>query len=290
MKNLWGPHLYLPGNSATFIHHLPLIDIRCVVLDLEDAIPMSQKIQGLQLVKHAISYLRELAPHFIIIVRINRPDIFPELCTQEISTLVSSKPDAICIPFVSSEKEVLFVDELITEAEEKYSIPSGSIALQPMIESSRALINIDQIAGASARNEALALGGADWRDTHGLNRLKSCRELDYVRTCMVTVAAEFELFALDTVFPWFEDAEAYEMDCENSRNIGISGKAIATPAQIEITNRYLKPDDERLAWAKNLLSNLKTEVYFNEARQFYKDRFIDPKIIFQAKKILTYLD
>lgn len=289
IKNLWGPHLYIPSNNVGFIYHVPLLNVRSVVLDLEDATPYSQKSQGRLLIKYAIKYLRDLCPNLIITVRINRPNLLPELCQKEINNIVKFQPNAICIPFVNSANDVICVDEWVTEAEENYKLTVGKIALHPMIESPQGVKNIDLIAAASSRNEALSLGGTDWRETHGISMRRFGKELNYIKTCMISAAAEHKLFVFDTVYPELSDIEGLKGDCQNSRELGIEGKAISTPQQIKIVDEVFRPSKDKIAWASELLAKVEQRILLSRKIYVFDERIIDELIIFQAKKVLAYL-
>jgi citrate lyase beta subunit len=152
-----------------------------------------------------------------------------------------------------------------------------------MLENPRGLANASAIAAASARNEALCLGGEDWAQNSGLTRTRASRELDSVRTAVITTAVEHGLVPIDSVYPWLDDLEGLAEDCRFSRGIGFRGRASTNPRQLAVIQSIYRPDDESLSKARRVLDQLAT-LEVDGASIYLVDGVItDPAAVFQAR-------
>lgn len=250
---------------------------------------MPFKTDGRYLTRNAISYIRSIRPDINICVRVNLSSA-RELQDEDIKTVIQAKPDSIRIPSVSNKYEVEYVDELLTKFEKENKMEIGSIKLHPMIENPQGLKHISDIIQASNRVEAIALGGEDWAYNCGLHRTKEGHELELIKFEMVTVAAEYKILAIDTVFSFLDDTAGLISDCKNSRILGFRARSTINPRQLEIINNAYAPLNEEIEWAKSTLDDL-TEVKFNNTINYVsKGVIVDPLAIYQAKDILNNIN
>ena len=70
--------------------------------------------------------------------------------------------DTIILPKVSSPDHVRWLDLTLTQVERANGLDVGRIGIEPQIEDASGLMNVDAIAGASPRVEALIYGPADF--------------------------------------------------------------------------------------------------------------------------------
>lgn len=288
-KSLWGAHLFVPANNAGFLTKLPIIDVSNIIIDLEYSTKVPYKIDGRFLCKYAISYLRKIRPDIAICVRTN---LFRTgaLFESDVRTIAVSLPDALRIPSVNSAEEVQRADQLITEVETKLGIEIGTIKLHPMIETPLGLKNAADIVCASSRVEALCLGGEDWAYNCGLERTKTGAELDYVKYELVSIASQYSVTPIDSVFLWLDDCKGLEDDCLRSFQIGMKARATTNPRQIHRINQVYKPSDKKISWARNLLEQLE-EVELHGTRHYVSNGVIsDPLAIYQAKQIIRCVE
>ena len=67
-----------------------------------------------------------------------------------------------CCPKVQSAAEVVALDLLLTQVETKAGLPAGHIGIEAQIETTRGLINVEEICAASPRLETIIFGPADF--------------------------------------------------------------------------------------------------------------------------------
>ena len=285
-KKIWGAHLFVPANNSGFIEKLPFINVQNAILDLEWATNYEKKLEGRCFVKYAIKHLRSNNPNLNIAVRINTPST-NKIFVDDLKEIIISEPDIIRIPSVTSKDEVAIAAEIFNNHKERRNKELGT-KLHVMIENPKGFENITEIASASEYIEAICLGGEDWVTNLGMERKKDSRELEFIRSHLVSIAARHSLLAVDSVYPWLDDYDGLKKDSEYSRNIGFVARAIQNPRQIKIVSEIYKPSIEKQEWAKQLLDNLEI-VLDNKTKLFVSEgKIIDPVAVEQAKIVNSY--
>ena len=66
------------------------------------------------------------------------------------------------LPKVQSAAEVVALDLLLTQVEIKAGLPAGHIGIEAQIETTRGLINVEEICAASPRLETIIFGPVDF--------------------------------------------------------------------------------------------------------------------------------
>ena len=70
--------------------------------------------------------------------------------------------DELMLPKVQSAAEVVALDLLLTQVEKKCGLPAGHVGIEAQIETTRGLINVEEICAASPRLETIIFGPADF--------------------------------------------------------------------------------------------------------------------------------
>jgi citrate lyase subunit beta/citryl-CoA lyase len=123
-----------------------------------------------------------------------------------------------------------------------------------MIESARALLRCEEIALASTRIAALALGGEDYAADLGVARTPAANELEYARRVVIHCAAAYGLQALDGIYTTLHDEAGLIADASYARSIGMKGKYVIHPEQVEPVNRVFSPTAQELEAARKIVS------------------------------------
>src|SRR5439155_12039223 len=69
--------------------------------------------------------------------------------------------DEVMLPKVPSAAEIVALDLLLTQVEQKAALPVGHIGVEAQIETARGIINVEEICAASPRLETIILGPVD---------------------------------------------------------------------------------------------------------------------------------
>lgn len=241
--------LYASGASPVNLLQARFYNEDCLVYDLEDSVPLAEKDAARHLVYNLIKYQRPAGKY--VIVRVN--GIYSEYIDEDLEAAVRCRPDAIRIPKVEYAKEVKRIDERISEIEEAAGIEHGSIELWCNIESYLGVLNAQEIATASERVVALALGAEDFTASMRSTRTKAGAEIFYARNAVLMACRFAGVEAVDAVFSDINDIEGLKNDVALTKNLGFDGKTVVHPRQIDVVNAAFTPSAKEIRYAKRVL-------------------------------------
>lgn len=241
--------LYASGASPVNLLQARFYNEDCLVYDLEDSVPLAEKDAARLLVYNLIKYQRPAGKY--VIIRVN--GIYSEYIDEDLEAAVRAKPDAIRIPKVEYGKEVKRIDERITAIEKEAGIEPGSIELWCNIESYLGVLNAQEIATASPRVVALALGAEDFTASMRSQRTKAGAEIFYARNAVLMACRYAGVEAVDAVFSDINDIEGLKEDVALTKNLGFDGKTVVHPRQIDVVNAAFTPSAKQIRYAKRVL-------------------------------------
>lgn len=244
--------LYAGGTSPSKIIQAGFYNEDCLVYDLEDSVSPTEKDAARLLVYHAIRDHRPKDKY--ILIRVN--GIYSEELDEDLEAAVRAQPDAIRIPKVEYAEEVKGIDAKITAIEKKAGLPAGGIKLWCNIESYLGVINAQEIAKASPRMAAMALGGEDFTASMNAQRTKSGWEIFYARNAILMACRCAGISAQDAVFSDINDPEGLMRDLEMTRTLGFDGKTCIHPRQIDAVNACFTPSEKEIRNALRVLRTL----------------------------------
>lgn len=150
--------LFTPGNHARRVEKVFQTGADAVILDLEDAVAISEKEATRALVVEAFS--RRLDSSCLRYVRVNGLDT--PYSEADVAACVGPWLHGVVLPKVESAEQLCMLDERITRAEKAAGLDTGSIDLMPIIETARGVECANDIALAVPRVSRLAFGGGDY--------------------------------------------------------------------------------------------------------------------------------
>lgn len=250
--------LAVPGSNEKMVAKAAASKADHVFIDLEDAVAPSEKAASRAKVVKALTTLDWQGKTRC--VRIN--DLTTKYAYEDIIEVVTGARehiDTIMIPKVMSGKDVYFVATLLGQIEENIGLEKR-IGIEILIEEAEGLQNIEEIASADPRVEALMLGVADLSaslhiDLDKADSPDSAYPGDLwhyarFRLCMAARAAGID--AIDGPFPNFRDNETYTAHCRSALALGFNGKWAIHPAQIEPALEVFTPTAEEIAKARRI--------------------------------------
>lgn len=160
--------MYAGGTSPVKMIQAGFYNEDCLVYDLEDSVSAGEKDAARFLVYNAVKYQRPKDKY--ILIRVN--GIYSKELDEDLEAAMRAQPDAIRIPKVEYAEEVQRIDAKMTAIEEKAGLPIGGVKLWCNIESYLGVIHAQEIATASPRVEAMALGAEDFTASMSAQRTK----------------------------------------------------------------------------------------------------------------------
>jgi (S)-citramalyl-CoA lyase len=195
-----------------------------VCLDLEDTVSDAQRPITRSLVRDFLALGRSYACE--VSVRISALSSEDGLADLTMLLTLQDKPDSLVLAKPDSAEEVAIVSHLLHPRH-------GTLPLDPIIETARALAQVRQIAAVPGVN-ALVFGGKDL--SNALRVERSWEPLLYARSRCSAAAAEFGLALFDEPFSPREDLEGVRSAAISAKALGFTGKAAVVLPHVSIIN------------------------------------------------------
>ena len=275
--------LYVGGSSPGKMIDARFYHEDCVVYDLEDSVAANAKDAARFLVYEAVRYHRP--PDKYVLIRVN--GIYSTELAEDLEASVRARPDAIRIPKVEHAEEVIRIDREITRIEEAAGILAGQIKLWCNIESAMGAIHAREIAIASPRVEALALGAEDYSASMGALRSKSGIEIFYARMQVLEACRLAGISAQDAVFSDFRDSEGLAEDLKTTRGLGFDGKTVIHPSQIDPVNAAFSPTRKEIRNALKIVSAVEEGIRNNTGVVVVDGSMVDKPVEIRARTVLA---
>lgn len=239
--------LAVPGSSEKMLRKAAASDADHVFLDLEDAVAPSQKADARKKIIEALNTLdwgrktrcvriNDLGTHY------SHEDII------EIFEGAADNLDTIMMTKVKSAADIYFADTLLSQLEKKHN-KGRRIGLEALIEEVEGLQNVEAIAAASPRMEALIFGMGDFSASMGVYIKPDGKVADYpgdiwhyARFRMVMACRAAGIDAVDGPYADFRNEALYTEECRRALALGCVGKWAIHPAQITWALGVFTPD------------------------------------------------
>lgn len=280
---LFRTSIYTGGTSPIKMIQAGFYNEDCIVYDLEDSVPEGEKDAARLLIYHLIKYQRPEDKY--VIVRVN--GIYSREIQEDLEAMVRAQPDALRIPKVEYAREVEAIDGKITEIEKKAGLALGKIKLWCNIESYTGVLNAREIASASPRMEAMALGAEDFTASMMAKRSKEGWEIFYARNAVLMACREAGISAQDAVFSDVRDQEGLKRDLEMTKNLGFDGKTCIHPNQIDLVNACFTPGMKEIRNAERVLEALKEAEENHSGVCLLDGSMIDKPMELRARMVLA---
>lgn len=256
--------LAVPGSNVKLFEKALNGAADYVFLDLEDAVAPDDKVPARANIIQALNDLDWAGNGKTTSIRINGIDThYMYRDVVEVVEQAGHRLDTILIPKVGTPSDVYLIDALVTQIEQAMGI-EHRIGLEVLIETALGMANVEAIAQASPRLEAMHFGVADYA--------ASCRARtvsiggltpDYpgdqwhMAISRMTVACRaYGLRPIDGPFGDFNDTDGFVASAKRGAALGIEGKWAIHPSQIELANDVFSPPDSEVSRARAILDAL----------------------------------
>ncbi|MCV7225161.1 MULTISPECIES: HpcH/HpaI aldolase/citrate lyase family protein [Mycolicibacterium] len=227
-----------------------------VFLDLEDATPVSLKVESRGKAVQALTQLDwGRTARAIRINGLDTPWCHDDII--EVVTRAGAELDTIVVPKAKTAKDVWWVEVLLDQLEEKLRLDK-KIRLEVLIEEVEGLANAEEIARSSRRMDAIIFGVGDFSLSQGARVDTNFVPLGeypgdfwaYARNKIMVAARIAGIDAIDSPYPDYGDTAGYEAEARRSSLYGYTGKWAIHPAQVPIANAVFAPTSEEIALAQ----------------------------------------
>jgi citrate lyase subunit beta / citryl-CoA lyase len=241
--------LFMPGSNARALEKARNLPADVIILDLEDSVAPDAKGLARDQIAQAIAAKgfgkRE------VWVRTNSLD--SAWWADDSAMAGQAKPDGILVPKVSSVEDLKAIGDRLAAVH-----ADPSIKVWAMIETARAVLDADKLAGASrdpkTRLAGFVFGPNDIaRETRILMRPGRAAMIPMMTHCILATRA-YGLEIFDGPYSDFSNVDGFGQECAQGRDLGFDGKTLIHPGQVEACNAIFTPPEEEIAQARKIIA------------------------------------
>lgn len=241
--------LYMPGSNARAIEKAKGLAADALILDLEDAVAPDAKAfaraQACAAVRAGGFGRRE------VVIRVNAGGT--EWHHDDLVAAAGSGADAVLLPKVSDLDAVAAAELALATAR-----APAAMRVWAMIETPLGILNAEALARAgrheTGRLACFVVGTNDIaKETRARLVPGRWTMLPWLAT-IVAAARAHGLDVLDGVYNDLKDEAGFRAECEQGRDLGMDGKTLIHPGQIEAANQAFAPTRAEVEEARAILA------------------------------------
>ncbi len=287
--------LAVPGSNPTMIEKAAMSAADFVFLDCEDAVAPPDKEQARKNIIQALNDIDWRAKGKTVSVRINGLDThYMYRDVVDIMEQAGSKLDTILIPKVGTPADVYTVECIVSQIEVAKGF-TNKVATEALIETPLGMANVEAIAAAPSRLEAMHFGVADYAAFNkartvvigGLNPDYPGDQWHFALSRMTVACRAFGLRPIDGPFGDFSDPDGYTAGAKRAAALGIEGKWAIHPSQIELANAVFSPTAKEVERAERILAALKEAEAQGKGAASLDGKMIDAASEKMAKNLIA---
>ena len=240
--------LYMPGSNAKALAKARSLPADAIILDLEDSVAPDAKVaarsQIVQAVREGGFGARE------VVIRIN--GAHTAWGDDDLAAAIAAAPDAILLPKVDGPGSIMYAARALHDA----NAPEKT-RIWAMMETPMAILSAGSIAATAAdptaRLEVLVMGLNDLaKETRA--RLVPGRAVfsTWLALC-VAAARAHGCDILDGVYNDIKNLDGFRAECEQGREMGLDGKTLIHPGQLDICNGVFAPSPPEIESARAII-------------------------------------
>jgi citrate lyase subunit beta/citryl-CoA lyase len=160
------------------------------------------------------------------------------------------------------------------------------------------MLNVEEIARASSRLEAIIFGHIDYSASQGIDARLAGNDLDiypgdlwhYARNRVVIAARAAGIDAIDGPYLDFKNAGGYRRECIRSKALGMVGKWAIHPSQIDIANEVFSPTAAEVERARKIDALYREAQTSGQGAVAFEGKLIDVAVVRSARNIIQQAD
>ena len=290
--------LAVPGSNPAMFEKALHSAADVVFMDCEDAVAPDDKVKARENIIVALNDLDWKGAGKTVSVRINGLDthwMYRDVI--DIAEQAGEHLDMILIPKVGVPADVYVVDCLLTQIEEAKGI-GHRIGIEALIETTLGMVNVEDIARASPRLEALHFGVADYAascrartvEIGGLNPDYPGDQWHASLQRMLVACRAFGIRAIDGPFGDFRDPDAFRLAAKRACALGYEGKWAIHPSQVDLANEEMSPPAAEVDRARRVLVALEEAAAAGRGAAALDGRMVDAASARMAENVVRVAD
>lgn len=276
--------MFVPAHNAKLMDSACRVSADILLPDIEDSVQPSENKQVAR--DNILRYIqdgkfkgRTLYP------RINDRESGHLL--QDVYQLTVEGIHGFVYPKATCGQDIYFIGKLLDtiEYEKGYSI--GTFKIIPLIETTGAVLNVQEICKASPRVVAIAFGCEDFVTDLGGEHDPEGKSIFMARAKIAMAAREAGIVPIDTVHIKVHDLEDLERNLILSKKLGFEGMLVLNPKELPLVHKYYSPSEEEIEWAKEMIRLSDEAFRTGKGVAVINGKFIGPPMLKKAKDIMN---
>jgi len=290
--------LAVPGSNPAMFDKALAGAADYVFLDLEDAVAPDDKVSARANVIQGLNDCDWQGRGKTVSVRINGIDThYMYRDVVEVVEQAGTRLDTILIPKVGVAADVYMVDAMVSQIETAVGL-EHRIGLEVLIETALGMANVEAIAGASSRLEAMHFGVADYAAScrartvsiGGLTPDYPGDQWHHALARMTVACRAHGLRPIDGPYGDFNDPDGFVASARRGAALGIEGKWAIHPSQIALANDVFSPPAEEVDRARRILAALDEAARAGRGAAQLDGRMIDAASARMAENVVRTAD
>ncbi len=280
--------LFVPGNKPSWMEKAIQYGADALILDLEDSVPDDEKVSSRPLVKEGVKLLKSKGQPCY--VRIN--GFSTGLTFSDLDGVLCPELNAVSLPKVESVDDMKVLDAYIQCLERRINIPVGTVEIQLVLETAKAMRNAYEIAISCPRIRGISLAagpGGDANRAIGYVWSKEGKETLFLRSKAVLDSRAAGIH-YPTISSWWnvKDLDGLEKDALLNRQLGFRGQVVIHPSHVSVVNKIFTPSVEEIAYCKGLIRAVEEAERKGSAAVVYHGDMVDRAMVITALEMLKF--
>ena len=266
--------LYIPGSKPRALDKARGLPCDAIIFDLEDAVTPDEKVAARETLAQALKeggYGNRYR-----VIRINGLDT--EWGAEDARAAAAMDADAILLPKVGSPADLEALAAIV-----------GDKPLWAMMETPGAMLNAPAIA-AHRQLQAMVMGTNDLaKDLQTRFRPDRQPLITGLGLCVLAAKAH-QCAIIDGVYNAFKDDEGLKVECDQGRDMGMDGKTLIHPAQLEVANAAFSPSEEEADLARRQIAAFEEIEASGQGVAVVDGKIVENLHVATARETLAKLD
>lgn len=279
--------LFVPGHKPQWLDKALASGADCVVLDLEDSVPVDLKAAARATVAESIRAVRERDARVGLFVRVNPLDT--RLTGTDLEAVVVPGLTGVFAPKIETATDVLRYDALLDHFEARNGV-EGLEYIVP-VEMVGAIQNAREIATASPRVGAVIGPTAEHADIAravGYRWTPEGEETLYLRSRVLLACREAGIHPLTGLWERLDDLVGLKTFAQQGRQLGFRGMIAIHPSHVPVVNEAFTPTADEVEFHEGLLAAYEEAAAAGSGAVRYRGVHIDKAHVDTARDWLAH--
>lgn len=282
--NIMRSLMFVPGHNDKLMLSASKSMADVLLLDLEDSVRPNTNKQ----------IARDNIEKYVVEGYFNKFQVFPRVNDREsgfllkdVHQLTIEGINGFMYPKAHTGEDIYFFDKLLETIEYEKGFPIGKFKIIPLIETTAAVLNAQEIIQASNRVVAISFGCEDFiTDLQGIHDSDGL-SIFTPRAIIAMSARANNIIPIDTVHIQVHDLEDLEKNLKLSKKLGFEGMLVLNPKELPLVHNYFSPSEKEYSEAEEMLNLYEEAKKNNQGVAVKGNKFIGPPMVEMAKNVIN---